>query len=188
VLLFLIDFELIFFLKRLGLIAMVDCTGRVTIWNYELCYVEACIPNCISAETCQLTFIDPLPYLVVVSDTQYVIVLVGVATEAIGRKCWRLNTVVSREKPKPIKRKNSILAELSKRNEQMSELREGREDSDEMTSDDESIRKQSKQTRKRSTITSEMKRKSISHGRQSSATHHGPFSGVNSCELMQLFG
>ena len=85
---------------EMGLIATADCTGTVKIWDFEYLQIQTIINDINKgSEIGQVKFIDKYP-LLLVSDpnSNFTIIPVGPAFEALGKKMWRVESVICTDK------------------------------------------------------------------------------------------
>lgn len=93
-----IDVVAMAYYHNLGLIATADIVGSIMIYNYCDLSVVTIIKNITkdSVDIGQITFLEPLPLLLVTdSMNNFIIVPVGPAVEIHGRKLWRIDSIVA---------------------------------------------------------------------------------------------
>ena len=81
------------FSSLLGLIAMVDINGTVTLWDYQYFSLELVVERCTGSGTSpgQLVFLEPFPLLLVTDNLgNFTIVILGAAAENRREIVWRV--------------------------------------------------------------------------------------------------
>ena len=80
---------------EMGLVATVDCTGTLMVWDYQYWIVQYMLHNCTGglADACEISFLDPLP-LLLISDSQcgFTIIPIGPAMGRGHAKIYRVDS------------------------------------------------------------------------------------------------